>query len=290
MVREYWFSANFQRMIDRPEELLGELAADADAFEEAVRRGEQDHARASATMPTDGFLGFMLFDAQGNARDLGEPGWVPRFACFDELLAETQMRSGDGRLLCLTSTTNRPDFALWAPLEETASWNLPQRIRDACDQAKGGRLVLVAGGADEPLEMAAGAFGLSNLQQRVVVAVVRTGTVRDAARRLGISYGTARQTMVEVARRMALPNTPAVVRATVSAAFGIMPGEFDEEALLADMLRITPRQARVHCWCPAASRAGKSPAPSASAWAWSRKSWNCFMPISGCKARRNWPA
>lgn len=232
-------------MIDRPEELLEALLADPDAFEEAVRADDQTQRPVSAAMPTDGFLGFLLFDAQGNARDLGQPGWVPRYSSFDELVGEAQVRSGDGRLLCVATPTDRLNFALWAPVEETEGWNLPPRIREAIVEAPAGRLVLVAGGAVEPLEMAVAGFGLSDLQQRVVVAVVLTGTLRDAARQLGISYTTARQTMVEVARRMALPNTPAVVRAVVSAAFGIMPGEFDEEALLADMLRISPRQAKV---------------------------------------------
>lgn len=245
MVREDRFSSNFQRMIDRPEELLEALLADPDAFEEQVRREEQGQVRATAAIPTDGFLGFAVFNGKGTAVDLQEPEWVPRFASFEELLAEAQVRSGDGRLLCLATATDRLNFALWAPIEETANWNLPPRIRDACEQAPGGRLVLVAGGAAQPLEMAAAGFGLSDLQQRVVVAVVQIGTVREAARHLGIGYTTARQTMADVARRMALPNTPAVVRAIVSAAFGIMPGEFDEETLLADMLRITPRQAKV---------------------------------------------
>jgi pimeloyl-ACP methyl ester carboxylesterase/DNA-binding CsgD family transcriptional regulator len=239
------FSANFQRMIDRPEEALAALAADPAGFEEQVRLDESSQIRASAALPTDGFLGFLLFDATGNAVELGEPDWVPRHSRFERLLGEAQVRSGDGRLLCLPTSTDRLDFALWAPINETDGWNLPGRIRHACELAPGGKLVLVAGGAAEPLEEAAEAFGLSPLQQRVVVAVVRSGTLRNAARQLGIAYATARQTMADVARRMALPNTPAVVRAVVSAAFGIMPGEFDEEALLADMLGISPRQAKV---------------------------------------------
>ena len=61
------FSANFQRMIDRPEEALAALAADPAGFEEQVRLDESSQIRASAALPTDGFLGFLLFDATGNA-------------------------------------------------------------------------------------------------------------------------------------------------------------------------------------------------------------------------------
>ncbi|MCX7284894.1 MAG: hypothetical protein NTX28_12760 [Novosphingobium sp.] len=105
--------------------------------------------------------------------------------------------------------------------------------------------MLVANGTSEPIEAAGQSFGLSNLQTRVVTTVVRTGSVREAARLLALSYDTARETMAAAARRMSLPNTPAVVSAVVSAAFGIMPGQYDAMAVLGDMLGMTARQAQI---------------------------------------------
>lgn len=160
-------------------------------------------------------------------------------------MLEAELRSGDGRLICLPTTSDRLIFALWVPFEETARWNLPAGVRDAIGGQTKCRIVLVAGGGAGPIEAAAQAFGLSDLQQRVVTGVVRSGNVRTAAKVLGISYSTARETMVLVSRRLSLPNTPAVVRALVSAAFGVLPGDVDGVNLLSDMLSITPRQAQV---------------------------------------------
>ncbi|MBE1526832.1 pimeloyl-ACP methyl ester carboxylesterase/DNA-binding CsgD family transcriptional regulator [Sphingopyxis sp. OAS728] len=89
------------------------------------------------------------------------------------------------------------------------------------------------------------AFGLTSLQQRTVAAVVRTGSVRRAAEQIDVSYATAREAMATAARRMHLPNTPAVVRAVVAAAFGILPSDIDGQLQLADMLCISDRQAKV---------------------------------------------
>ncbi|MES2700852.1 MAG: alpha/beta fold hydrolase, partial [Pseudomonadota bacterium] len=218
---------------------------DAGAFEHAIMSEEDGRHLAQATIPYRGFLGFLLFDGQGNAIALDEPDWVPRYPSFAAMMAEADVRSGDGRLICLPTASERLIFALWAPFGETERWNLPASLRETVGDRLGCRIVLVAGGGIEPIEAAASSFGLSDLKRRVVASVVRTGSVRDAAKALGISYATARETMAATARHLSLPNTPAVVRAVVSAAFGVLPGDFDGAKLLTDMLRITPRQAQV---------------------------------------------
>ncbi len=238
------FSANFQKMIDKPEELLRELEADPDAFERTVIAEESGHQRTIAAIPNRNFLGILLYDRHGRHIATNEPDWLPYFASFDDLMAVAEVRSGDGRLIRL-SGTGHLNFALWAPFEETAGWNLPGSLRDIAVRGRAARIVLVANGAGEPIERASESFGLSNLQCRVVAAVVRSGSVREAAQSVGISYATARETMAAVVRRMSLANTPAVVTAVVSAAFGIMPGQLDSVAMLGDMLRITPRQAQI---------------------------------------------
>ena len=245
MARQGDFTPIFQRMLDEPAVSLQALRDDAEAFERAITSEEDGRHLAQAAIPYRGFLGFMLFDAQGNSIALDEPDWVPRYPSFEAMLAEADVRSGDDRLICLPTASDRLLFALWAPFDEAGRWNLPATVRDIITGRGKGRIVLVAGGAAGPIETAASAFGLSDLQRRVVVAVVRSGNVREAARALGISYATARETMAATARRLSLPNTPAVVRAVVSAAFGVLPGDFDGAGLLTDMLRITPRQAQV---------------------------------------------
>lgn len=224
---------------------LAALRSDPAAFEEAVLAEEAGRHHATATIPNRDFVGFMLFDPQGWPIELNEPEWVPRFSSFEALMLEAEIRSSDGRLLCFQSDSGRSVFALWSPMDETAAWNLPSRVRNASTGQLNCRIALVVGGGAELIEIAASAFGLSNLQRRVVAAVVRTGNVREAARELQISYATARETMAAVAKRTNLPNTPAIVRAVVAAAFGILPGDFDGQTLLADMLRISARQAQI---------------------------------------------
>lgn len=245
MARQGDFAPIFQRLIDEPAASLKALREDAEAFEKAIISEEDGQHLARAAIPYRGFLGFMLFDGKGNRFELDEPDWVPNFPTFEAMMQEADIRSGDGRLICLPTGSDRLIFALWAPFGETNRWNLPANVRAAGESRAKCRIVLVAGGGGGPIDTAASAFGLNNLQQRVVAAVVRSGNVRDAAKVLGISYSTARETMGAAARRLSLPNTPAVVKAVVSAAFGVLPGDFDGANLLIDMLRITPRQAQV---------------------------------------------
>lgn len=239
------FTPVFQRMIDQPDAWLDAVRLDAAGFERAVLSEEDGRLQPRATIPYSGFLGFLLFDGEGHPIPLDQPSWVPRFDHFGQLMAEAEVRSSDGRLICFTRDSNGLTFAMWAKLEEAVDWNLPARVRHAALGRRNCRIVLVAGSGGEPLKYAASAFGLTGLQQRVVVAVVRTGSLRVAAADLGISHATAREAISGAAKRMCVRNTPAVVRAVIKAAFGIMPGDFGGAVLLADMLRITERQAKI---------------------------------------------
>lgn len=245
MSRADEFAAVFQRMVDAPAASIAALRADAAAFEQAVLAEDDGRHQAQAAIPQRGSLAFLLFNAGGHPVALDSPDWLPRFITFEALMAEAGTRSSDGRLICFSGADERLVFALWAPATEAAMWNLPAAVREAAQSEPGCRIVLVAGGGAEPLLEAAAAFGLSPLQQRVVAAVVRTGSVRQAASALELSYATARETMASAAKRMALPNTPAVVQAVVEASFGIMPGDVDRACVLTEMLAITPRQARI---------------------------------------------
>ena len=136
---------------------------------------------------------------------------------------------------------------LWAPVRETGGWNLPSSLRQALTDHPDGRLVLVAGGAigEGPVAAAARAYGLTDLESRVAAAVLRGGSGRAAAELTGLAYATVRGALLTAARRMQVPNLPALVRALVAAAFGVLPGEGDPGAVLSDMLPLTPRQGQI---------------------------------------------
>lgn len=245
MVRTDRFSPIFQTMLDAPDASLAALRRDPAAFERAALAAEADSHVAQAAILNRDSLGFLLFDKSGMPLPLDQPDWLPRFARFDDLMQHVDPRSRDGRLICLSQAGGRSMFGLWATFAETAAWNLPAGVKEAARAHDAAAIALFAGNLGAPIESAIAAFGLSPHQQRIVAAVVRTGSLRRAASECGISYATGRETMAAVMRRMHLANTPAVVTAVTAAAFGIMPGDVDGPVQLADMLCISARQARI---------------------------------------------
>lgn len=245
MKRKDRFSPIFQRMLDEPDKSLDAIRADPEAYERLVLEREGDWHQANALVPNREVLGFLLFDAKGEPVSMDAPEWVPRFNHFEALKSHADPRSSDQRLLHVPVPDGGSVFGLWAPREETINWNLPASLRMAAEQVPGCRIVLFAQGSGRPIDNAVAGFGLTPLQQRVVVGVVRFGGLRAAAAQLKLSYATVRETIGGATRRMGLPNTPAVVRAVVAAGFGIMPGDVDAPTQLADMLGISERQARV---------------------------------------------
>lgn len=232
-------------MLDEPDKSLDTIRANPEAYERHVLEREGDWHQANALVPNREVLGFLLFDAKGEPVSVDTQDWVPRFPHFDALKAHADPRSSDGRLLQVPAPSGGSLFGLWAPHAETINWNLPASLRVIAGQTAGCRIVLFAEGGGRPIEHAVACFGLTPLQQRVIAAVVRFGSLRAAATNLKLSYATVRETMASATKRMNLPNTPAVVRSIVQAGFGIMPGDLEAPALLADMLGISERQARV---------------------------------------------
>jgi len=232
-------------MLDAPDASLAALQHDASSFEAAILAEEAEIHVARAALPDRRVLAFLLFGSSGARIPLDQPSWLPEFASLDELLSQVDPRSNDGRLLSCPRGDAPPLFGLWAPCCEIKGWNLPATLRADAEAHPRGTIAVFANNSAEPLEDAVAAFGLTSLQQRIVAAVVRTGSVRRAAENAGVSYATAREAMGAAASRMHLPNTPAVVRAIVAAAFGILPSDIDAQVQLADMLCISERQARI---------------------------------------------
>lgn len=125
-------------------------------------------------------------------------------------------------------------------------WALPPVVRDAAAIGPGHVVVLtsLAVQAARPLEDAGRAYGLSGLQTRVALETIRTGNIRSAARRLSISYDTAREAMAEALKRAHAPRLPALVSRLTSLAFGVLP-ESDPAEVLGDLWGVTPRQADI---------------------------------------------
>lgn len=128
--------------------------------------------------------------------------------------------------------------------EHTTPWRLPEPVASAAREQPGGVVVLSADldAATGPLEVACRAFGLTAAQARVAVAVIRHGEAPAAARALGVSPHTLRETLEAVKARVGVKRLPALVLRLASHGFGLLPDAGDAEALI-DIWGLTERQA-----------------------------------------------
>lgn len=239
------FAPAFQQLIDAPAQSLADLQVDPAGFAERTLAGEQQQLHANAALFDERMLAFLLFDAAGRRVTLETQAWAPTATDFDALVKNAIQRSNP-RLMAIEQAGGHTLHLVWAPLAETAGWNLPAHLRALVQACGSGRLVLMTGGGDEgPIDAAARGFNLTDLERRIVVAVVRTGGARDAAQQIGVTYGTARDALANAARKMRQPNMPAMVQTIVAAAFGIFPDQIDSAEMLSDMLQLSKRQAQV---------------------------------------------
>ncbi len=247
MIGSERYAPAFQRMIDDPIATLEELQADAAQFEADTLASAGQQFVPNSAIPALGSLGFIAFRRGGQRIALPGNNWLSEIDHLDALLARRSLEESGRRSLVIERADGRPQHLAWHDWEEAEAWNLPQPVRDACEAGSAHTIAMVAGGAtgDGPITHAAKSFGLTDLETRVVISVIRTGSPRSAARAAKLSYATVRDTLSTVAQRLRQPNTAALVRAVVFASFGILPGESDAETLLTDMLPLSLRQAQL---------------------------------------------
>lgn len=218
------------------------LRRDPEAFADALHQEERGLLKTNAAIFAHDALATLVFDRGGSRVDTPAPGWMPHVAHFAELTS-----GKNGRLVSIRHLDGSTLYGLWAPSEEAQDWNLPTTARDMMATHPNGRIAIFAGGAsgEGPIASAALAFGLTDLERRVMSAVIRSGSGRRAAGELGIAYSTVRETLSRASRKMGAANLPAMVHRIVAAAFGIFPEQGDTPTLLADILPLTERQAAV---------------------------------------------
>lgn len=236
------FAPFFQRLIDLPEEAMDALRRDPEAFAEALHQEERGLLKPDAAIFAHDALASLVFDQTGLRVPMPTPQWMPPIGHFSQLIP-----GDNGRLISIRHGEGSALYGLWASSEEALAWNLAPAVRDAIAAHRKGRIAVIAGGAsgDGPIASAALAYGLTDLERRVVSAVIRSGSGRRATDELGIAYSTVRETLSRASRKMGAANLPAMVHRIVAAAFGIFPDEGDTPTLLADILPLTERQAAV---------------------------------------------
>jgi pimeloyl-ACP methyl ester carboxylesterase/DNA-binding CsgD family transcriptional regulator len=166
-----------------------------------------------------------------------------------ELLA----RAADGAgpltsVAALPASGDPPDTAVFAYVRASRAeaWRLPPEVADAAAAHPDHVAVLTSQAAPpmRPLEDACRSSGLTGLQTRVVLETIRTGHVKAAARRLELSYDTAREALGGAMRRVQARRLPALVTRIATLAFGVLPEE-DGADILGDLWGLTRRQAAI---------------------------------------------
>ena len=241
------FEPVFQRLMDDPVNSLERLRADPQGFESTVIDEEQGSLRPDAAIPSLDSIAALVFDADGRLAGHFGPPWLPRVENFAELEARAALPSHHSHLLSLRGENGGAVHAIWATNEDAVDWNLPKTVRQVVRAHPSGRVALTVSGTESSraLQEAARSFGLTTLQQKVVSAVVRSGSGRVAAVATGLSYATIRESLSKASRRMNAPNLPALVKKVVAAAFGVLPTDHDGAAMVAEMLPLSDRQATI---------------------------------------------
>lgn len=148
----------------------------------------------------------------------------------------------------ISTADGRADTAVfaYAMANRVLNWRLPPEVRAAVSSLPNAVLVLTcrADGVGAPLEAACRAYGLTGLQTRVTLAMIRTGHVKAAAAALGISFHTAREALAQAMRRVRVARSAALVERITSLTFGVLPTK-DAGAILSDVWGLSGRQAAV---------------------------------------------
>lgn len=134
----------------------------------------------------------------------------------------------------------------YARIAVARGWHIPTEALAVAEQTPGAVVVLMTvPRRPKPLLSACEAYGLTDLQQRTVMAVMNTGSIKLAAARAGIAYVTARETMSDVFKRVGVRGTPGLIMQLSALAFGVLPLGGKANPLLTDIWGLTERQAAV---------------------------------------------
>lgn len=243
------FHSAMRHWLDNPETMIETARTAADSIEQDLERDFGSEAMRTYPLLSPDSLAAALVDVSGNVVAAS-----PVFAAekaeryIDTAVVSQVLRTGQTCVapVAIESADGGLDpviFAYGAAIQ-AASWILPPEIRDRARRASGHVVVLatITSLRATPLKAACETFGLTGLQTRVAMATIRSGTIKQAAALLGISYDTARETLSEAMRRVGVDRLPALVANLASLAFGVLPEGYAVD-LLKDIWGLSRRQA-----------------------------------------------
>ncbi len=134
----------------------------------------------------------------------------------------------------------------YAAMEVAQHWQIPTALADL-ENTPAGAVVLLTTvmSLPQPLRRACQAFALTDLQQRVVLSTIRTGSIKSAASELDLAYATAREALSQAFAKTGTNGLSGMVSVLSQTAFGVLPNTVDADALLVDIWGLSERQAAI---------------------------------------------
>ena len=134
--------------------------------------------------------------------------------------------------------------ALYAAAALARDWTLPAEALASLKDGRAAAVIVVVGAlsAAQVLGDVCRAFGLTDLQTRIAIGLVRTGDVRGAAQQAGVSYQTGRKVAFDAMKRVGAPRITGLIERLVRLSFGIWPQGETGAAELTDVWGLSARQ------------------------------------------------
>lgn len=236
----------FTTLFAAPDQVLapvGAFAGPSEALLEAAR------GRVFAPMVNAGSVAAAVIDADG-AVIAATPTFEAEEAAAG-LEPDAVVRAlGSDRAISRPVALGRPgaaESAVFTYARAELAGSLLRLFPALAREALPGRVVVLTSiaPAAELLDRAAAQFGLTGLQRRVVATTIRMGSIKAAARRLGIAHDTAREALSQAYRRTGTGRLSELVGRLSGLAFGLLPSDHDPAPLLTDIWGLSPRQAAI---------------------------------------------
>lgn len=219
-----------------PDTLAGLIAADAAQAEFLPLFDAQSIAAAVLDAHGAVRLASRLFAEEGGERYI-DPELVDRALRSDKpIVAPVAVENDTGSESAI--------FVYASAAAALPLWHLPPELAAETPAGKVVVLTTLAARAG-PVERACAAFGLTGSQTRVVLAVIRAGSIKVAAEMLGLSHVTARETLSDIYRRTGARRLPELVGLLSGLAFGLLPSRSGHAELLVDVWGLNQKQASI---------------------------------------------
>jgi pimeloyl-ACP methyl ester carboxylesterase/DNA-binding CsgD family transcriptional regulator len=265
------------------------------ALTELMRSGSRDFAEGLGG-PTTAFalvrterMGVAVVDRLG-APLFANPAWRQVFetAPADRKVLAAVIAEGGRRTVLIDhgdAATGR-STALYAAASLARDWALPIEAMATLEDARAAAVIIVVGplSAAQVLADVCKAFGLTDLQTRIAIGLVRTGDVRGAAQQAGVSYQTARKVAFDAMQRVGAPRIAGFIERLVRLSFGVWPQGEAGAAELTDIWGLSARQASLALRIAEGMTRAEAAAASGLSEATAKKELDLIFDVMGVRS------